>query len=246
MRRAKTKPQEVRLPLTRERALAEALALADAEGLEALSMRRLALALGVEAMSLYHHVQNKDAILDGMVDVVFGEIALPRDDEDWKSGVRRRCHSAREVLKRHRWALAVMESRKAPGPRNLAHHDAMLACFLRAGFSLAMTGHAYAVIDSFLYGFVHSELQLPFSDGPGAQAVARGIFEAMPAGAFASLEAFTLGRVLQPGYSYGAEFDFGLELILGGLERARRAERRSEGRARRSAGAPRRRRGSAD
>ncbi|MFZ5438986.1 MAG: TetR/AcrR family transcriptional regulator [Myxococcota bacterium] len=218
MRRAKKKQRE---PVTRELALAKAMTLADEEGLEALSMRRLAQALGVEAMSLYHHVQNKDEILDGMVDLVFAEMELPRPDDDWKQGVRRRCHSARAVLKRHRWALGVMESRTTPGPHNLTHHDAMLGCFLRAGFSLPLTGHAYAAIDAFVYGFVHSELQLPFETGPEAQAVAKGIFEAMPEGQFTSLKTFTLKHVLQPGYSFGDEFEFGLELILEGLERLR-------------------------
>lgn len=224
MTRTKRKP---RPPVSRELALTKAMELADTEGLDALSMRRLAQALGVEAMSLYHHVRNKDEILDGMVDLVFGEIELPREDEAWRESVRRRCHSAREVLKRHRWALGVMESRQAPGLHNLTHHDAMLACFLRAGFSLPMTGHAYAVIDAFLYGFVHSELQLPFENGPEAQAVAKGIFDAMPAGQFDALRHFTQQHVLKPGYDYAEEFEFGLELLLESFERLRSRKGRS-------------------
>ncbi|MBL8919951.1 MAG: TetR/AcrR family transcriptional regulator C-terminal domain-containing protein [Myxococcaceae bacterium] len=229
MKRTKKKPREVRQPVTRELALAKAMELADAEGLEGLSMRRLAQALGVEAMSLYHHVRNKDEILDGMVDLVFGEIAVPGEDEDWRVGVRRRCESAREVLKRHRWAIGVMESRKAPGPRTLAHHDAMLACFMRAGFSLPMTGHAYAVIDAFVFGFVHTELQLPFDTGPESQAVAKAVFEAMPEGQYTAFKAFTVGHVLQPGYAFGDEFGFGLELLFDGLERARKREQARPG-----------------
>lgn len=224
MKRGKKKVQEERQPVTRELALQKAVALADAEGLEALSMRRLAQALGVEAMSLYHHVKNKDEILDGMVELVFAEIELPRPEDDWKAGVRRRCRSAREVLGRHHWALAVMESRASPGPNNLTHHDAMLGCFMRAGFSLPLTGHAYAVVDAFVYGFVHTELQLPFVTGPEAQAVATKMFDQMPPGQFESLKAFALGHVLTPGYSYGSEFEVGLELILDSLERAKAAE----------------------
>lgn len=221
MARTTKKTRQIRPPVSRELALATAMALADTEGLDALSMRRLAQALGVEAMSLYHHVKNKDEILDGMVDLVFKEIDLPREDEEWRDGVRRRCHSAREVLKRHRWAIGVMESRTVPGLHNLRHHDAMLGCFMRAGFSLPLTGHAYAAIDAFVYGFVHSELQLPFENGPEAQAVAKGIFEAMPEGKFEALKTFTLRHVLKPGYDYGREFEFGLELLLESFERLR-------------------------
>lgn len=208
-----------RAPLTREMALEQAMILADAEGIEALSMRRLAQALGVEAMSLYHHVRNKDAILDGMVDLVFAEIALPGRDGPWQGEVRRRCQSMRAVLKRHRWALSLMESRKMPGPANLGHHDAMLACFLGAGFSLSMAGHAYAVIDAFVYGFVHTELHLPFENGPEVRTLVRGMWDAMPAGQFAALKEFSLGHVLTPDYSYAGEFEFGLGLVLDGIER---------------------------
>src|SRR5262245_3400144 len=114
------------------------MALADRAGLEAVTMRRLAEELGVEAMSLYHHVPNKDAILDGMVDIVFAEIELPRMDLDWKTALRRRMTSMRDVLVRHPWALRILESRTSPGPATLAHHDAMLACLRAAGFSIPL------------------------------------------------------------------------------------------------------------
>ena len=150
-----------REPLTRERALAAAVVLADAEGLGALTMRRLASTLDVEAMSLYHHVPNKDAILDGMVDLVYAEIDTPSPGEDWKPALRRRAQSMRAVLLRHPWAISLMEARRA-GPANLRHHDRLLGCLRTAGFSLAMTGHAAALLDAYTYGFVHEEVTLPF------------------------------------------------------------------------------------
>jgi len=220
------KKKAARAPLTRDRALDVAMVLADGGGLADLSMRRLAQELGVEAMSLYHHVASKDAILDGMVDRVFGEIELPRLDLDWKTALRRRCVSVREVLLRHRWALGVLESRKAPGPVNLTHHDAMIGCLRRAGFSVALAGHAYAVLDAFVFGFVHTELSLPFSTTAETHEVAGAIFDALPPGAFPHLVELTKEHVLKPGYAFANELDFGLDLILDGLERALAEERR--------------------
>lgn len=222
-KRAKRSPAP-RVPLTRERALDVAMALCDAGGLADLSMRRLAQELGVEAMSLYHHVPSKDAILDGMVDRVFAEIELPAPDLDWKSALRRRSASVRAALLRHRWALAVMENRKAPGPTTLTHHDAVLGCLRAAGFSVVLAGHAYAVLDAFVYGFVHTELTLPFSTPEETRAVASAIFEQLPPGAYPHLVELTREHVLRPGYAYANEFDFGLSLVLDGLERARAAE----------------------
>lgn len=215
-----------REPVTRERALKVAMTLADAGGIGELTMRRLAEELGVEAMSLYHHVPSKDAILDGMIDLVFAEIAMPRTDVDWKTAIRERTASVRAVLLRHPWAIRLMESRRAPGAVTLAHHDAMLGVFRGAGFSVALTAHAYAVIDAFTYGFVHTELNLPFQSGPETQEVAQEIFEKIPPGALPHLVELATQHVLKPGYSYSDELGFGLELILDGLERANEAERR--------------------
>lgn len=201
------------------------MALADAGGLAELSMRRLAQELGVEAMSLYHHVASKDAILDGMVDRVFAEIELPARAIDWKTALRRRCLSVRAALLKHRWALAVLESRKAPGPVTLTHHDAVLGCLRAAGFSVALAGHAYAVLDAFVYGFVHTELSLPFSTPEETQAVVSAIFDAMPPGAFPHLVELTKEQVLKPGYAFSNELEWGLDLVLDGLERALAAER---------------------
>lgn len=219
------KKAALRLPLTRERALDVAMALADAGGLAELSMRRLAQELGVEAMSLYHHVPSKDAILDGMVDRVFAEIELPRLDLDWKTALRRRCLSVRAALLKHRWALSVLESRTAPGPSTLTHHDAVLGCLRAGGFSVALTGHAYALLDAVVFGYVHTELTLPFTTPEETQAVARAIFEAMPPGAFPHLVELTKEQVLRPGYSFSNEPAWGLDLVLDGLERALAAER---------------------
>ncbi len=210
-----------RLPVTRERALAAAMELADAHGLAELSMRRLAGVLGVEAMSLYHHVPNKDAILDGMVDLVFSEIELPPETADWKSALRRRTESVREVLLRHPWALRILESRRAPGPATLAHHDAVLGCMRRAGFSVELCAHAYAVLDSYVFGFVHTELALPFKGAEQTQEVVGEIFAGLPEGAFPYLVELATAQVMRPGYAYANEFPFGLELVLDGLERAR-------------------------
>ena len=217
-RSKKSKPRE---PLSRERALQVAMAVADAEGLEALTMRRLAQELGVEAMSLYHHVPNKNDILDGMVDLVFAQIESPAGSGDWKKEMRKRAHSARAALNRHPWAISLMESRAAPGIATLQHHDAMLGSLRKGGFSVVLTAHAYSIIDAYLYGFVLQEQQLPFDaqSSEDTQAATRAIFEKIPEGALPHLVELTMKHVLKPGYSYAKEFDFGLELILDGLER---------------------------
>jgi AcrR family transcriptional regulator len=214
-----------REPLSRARALDVACKLADAGGLSQLSMRRLADELGVEAMSLYHHVPNKDAILDGMVDLVFGEIALPAQGGDWRAAMRARAGSVRAVLLRHPWALRVIESRKAPGPATLAHHDAVLGALRAGGFSIVLTAHAYALLDSYIFGFVQTELSLPFQTSEETHEVARGIFEQLPPGAYPHLVELTVEHVLKPGYAYANEFEFGLELILDGLARLLAGER---------------------
>jgi AcrR family transcriptional regulator len=215
-RQPKGKAKE-RLPLSRERAVEAAIALADAEGIEALSMRRLARELGVEAMSLYHHVANKDDILDGMVDAVFAEIDLPRDDTDSRTSMRERAVSQRAALLRHPWALNLMESRRSPGPETLKHHDAVIGAIRRAGFSLPMTAHAIALLDAYVYGYVLQELTLPFDDGDDLEPVVGEILGGMDAEQFPHLAEMAFDHVLQPGYRFADEFDFGLDLVLDGL-----------------------------
>ena len=227
----KTKPEtkaKPKVPLSRERALVAAVALADREGIGALTMRKLADELGVEAMSLYHHVANKEEILDGMVDMVFAEIDLPRCDVGWKAAMRERGRSVRAALNRHPWSISIMESRTAPGPATLRHHDAVIGCCRAAGFSLSMTAHAFSMIDSYIYGFVMQEVNLPFDNGDDLHDLADSMEPLFAAGNYPHFIKFVTGHALQPGYAYGDEFDFGLDLILEGLEAAARKNSRGK------------------
>jgi AcrR family transcriptional regulator len=139
---------------------------ADRAGIGALTIRSLARELGVKPMSLYHHVAGKGEILDGIVDLVFSEIDLPAPGGDWQAEMRRRAASARRALGRHRWAIGLLESRANPGPATLRHHDATIGTLRAAGFSVAATAHAYALLDSYVYGFALQEASLPFSPPP--------------------------------------------------------------------------------
>jgi AcrR family transcriptional regulator len=206
-------------PLDRERIVRAAVAMADGEGIDGLSMRSLGRSLGVEAMSLYHHVDGKERLLDAMVDSVFAEIDLPGPGSRWRTGMRRRAASARAVLLAHRWAVPLMDSRTSPGPAILRHHDAVLGCLRRGGFTVADAAHAFSVLDSYVFGFVLQELALPFATGDEAAAVAEAILADAPADAFPHLAELTAEHVLRPGYDHRAEFDFGLDLILDGLAR---------------------------
>jgi AcrR family transcriptional regulator len=206
--------------LTREQVLHAAVAYADQHGIAALSMRKLGEAVGVEAMSLYNHVANKSDLLDGMIDVVFGEIDMPSDAPDWRIAMRRRAISGREALAKHRWAIGLMESRTTPGPATLRHHDAVLGTFRRGGFTVAMAAHAFSVLDSYIYGFALQEASLPFEAGDQTADLAQEILASAPQGEYPHLSELTVEHVLKPGYDYGDEFAFGLELILDGLQRA--------------------------
>ncbi len=221
---ATRKRKKVRQPLSRERAIEEAVALADAEGIAELTMRKLAQALGVEAMSLYHHVANKDDILNGMIDFIFETIELPVPSDDWHDVMRRRAESVRSTLKRHRWGIGLLESRKTPGLATVRHHDAVIGCLRHAGFSLPLTAHAYALLDSYIYGFILQELNLPLETAEQTSELAGSIMSQFPPGAFPHLVEFTVGHVLKPGYAYAHEFGWGLELLLDGLERQRLKE----------------------
>lgn len=191
-------------------------------------MRKLAQELGVEAMSLYYHVANKDEILDGMVDLVFSEIQLPSPDTDWRTAMRIRARSVREVLSRHPWALGIMESRTTPGPATLSHHNAVIGCLRQAGFSIQMAAHAFSLMDSYIYGFVLQEVNLPFDESTNAAEI-EGMVESMlqrfPADEYPYLVELTAEHILQPGYSYADEFNFGIELILDGLQKSHSSQR---------------------
>src|SRR5215475_11166143 len=211
-----------REPLRRGQVLRAAVELADQGGIEALSMRKLGQVLGVEAMSLYNHVANKSDLLDGMIDIVFSEIGLPAGDIGWKPAMRQRAISAREALGRHRWAIGLMESRRSPGPATLRHHDAVLGCLRRAGFSVEMTAHAYSLLDSYIYGFALQEASLPFGTGEEAAHVAHQISAQFASGQYPYLTEMAVEHVLRPGYDFGDEFVIGLDLILDGLAAAAR------------------------
>jgi len=207
-------------PLTRDRVLAGAVALADRVGIEGFTIRKLATELDVRPMTIYHHVANKEAIVDGMVDRVFGEIDSPPADSDWRSAMRKRCRSARRVLGDHAWATPLMESRTTPGQETLHHHDAVIGCFRRGGFSIEMAAHAYALIDSFIYGFALQEASLPAPEAGELADLAETIIEPLPTGMFPYLTELTTEHILKPGYDFGDEFDFGLNLILDSLQSA--------------------------
>jgi AcrR family transcriptional regulator len=210
-----------RLPLSRERVVRAAMALADAGGIDALTMRRLGDELGVEAMSLYKHVANKDDLIDGMTDAVFAEIELPSDATDWRTAMRERAVSVRAALSRHPWATPLMQSRTSPGPATMRHHDTVIGTLRTAGFSVALTAHAFSALDSYIYGFALQQRSLPFETGEQTAELAEAILAQFPAEAYPHLAELTVQHVLQPGYDYGDEFEFGLELVLDGLERAR-------------------------
>ena len=200
-----------------------ALALAARDGIESLTMRKLADELGVGAMSLYYHVPNKEQLLDGMVDIVFSEIDPPSTDVDWKTAMRSRALSTRNALRRHPWAIGLMEGRTSHGPANLRLHDAVLGCLRAAGFSLEMTVHAYSVQDAYIYGFALQEQDMSSETADDFAAEAQRQmreYEAMLAD-FPHLVEVVGGYVAKAGYDYDAEFLFGLDLILDGLDKLR-------------------------
>lgn len=215
---------EKRPKLTSQRVIEAAIELADDVGVESLTIRKLAERLGVGAMTIYHHVPSKEEIIDGMVEFVFSQIEMPQPGQDWKTAMRRRCVSAREVLKRHPWAAPLMESRTSPGPANMSHHDAVIACLRDGGLSIRMTAHAYAILDSFIYGFAFEEAILPSGGGEGFAEIAEQIAAHFPAEEYPHLAELTFEHVLKPGYDFGDSFEFGLDLLIDGLERTARAE----------------------
>ncbi|WP_064442395.1 TetR/AcrR family transcriptional regulator [Hoyosella altamirensis] len=208
-----------RARLSRDRIVEAAMALADEDGSASFSMRKLAERLQVEAMSLYHHFPGKDQILDGMVDAVFSEMEVPFGEPDWKAAMRGRALSARAVMTRHPWAVGLVDSRSNPGHATLRHHEAVVRCLRSAGFSVQMAAHAFALLDAYIYGFVLQEQNLPLQGAEGIEEVAGNILAQMPAEEFPYLTEMTVEHVMQPGYVFGKEFTFGLELILDGLER---------------------------
>ena len=206
-----------RLPLSRERVLAAALEIADQGGLGGLTMRKLAEALGVKAMSLYNHVANREAIIDGLVEVVVGEIALPAIGGDWKAALRERATSAHRALGRHPWAAMAILSRLNTGPAMLRYVEATLGCLVAAGFSLELADHAWNAIDSHIYGFTLQELNFPIEAQEYAQ-MAEAYLSELPADRYPHLNGLS-HEVMERRYDGLHAFGFGLEFILEGLER---------------------------
>ena len=204
------------LPLSRERILQVALQRADAEGIEALSMRKLAQELGVKAMSLYNHVANKDDMVDGMVDLVVGEIELPSLEVDWKTAMRQRANSAHTVLLRHPWATLALMSRVNVGPAMLRYVDATLACLVEAGFSYPMADYAWNALDSHIYGFTLQALNFPFEAEEYA-AAAKDYVAMIPPEKYPYLNQLT-HQVMAGCHDGLHDFEFGLNLLLNGLE----------------------------
>ena len=219
-----TEPRsERRRPWNRPQLLRAAIDLADNGGIESLSMRKLSQELGGGTMSLYNHFTNKDDLLDGMIDTVFSEIELPAGEHDWKTNMRQRALSIRAVMIRHPWAIGLMESRRTPGPATLRHHDAVIGCLRDAGFSLPLTAHAFSALDSYIYGFALQEQSLAFGTREETSELARAFLLQFPTEEYPRLAELTIEHVLQPGYDYGDEYEFGLDLILDGLEKSWRA-----------------------
>jgi AcrR family transcriptional regulator len=207
---------ESRTPLTRDRVLRAAVALADEHGIEALSMRKLGAELGVEAMSLYNHVVSKDDLLDGIIEVVTTELALPPEDIGWKAILRSHAISSRQMLLRHPWAASLAESRTQSGPTRLRHLETLLGVLRRGGFDPQGTYRANLTIDSYIYGFVLQEVAWPVESGE-TPASAADFVERTPADDYPYLIEVA-GVVASDGMDRDADFEFGLDLVLDGLE----------------------------
>ncbi len=207
-----------RAPLSRDRVLRAALELADEGGSGALTMQGIGRRLGVEAMSLYRHVHNKDDILDGIVDLVFAEIELPADRSSWRTVLRARSISARAALRRHPWAITLMESRLTPGPANLRSHEDTVSVLLDSGCSATTATHAYNLVDSYVLGFALQEVNMPFSNAEELAAVGELLIARVPADQYPNLVRVA-AELLASGFDYADEFEFGLDLLLDGIER---------------------------
>lgn len=208
--------------LSRDLLVAGAVELADAEGIAALTIRALAAQLGVKPMAIYHHVANKDEILDAIVDAVYAEVYVPVATGDWREELTRRSLSMHEALGRHPWAVSLMDTRVNAGPANLASHEAVLEVLLTAGFSLQATAHAYATLDAFVYGFVLQEVSLDSIDlHDSAQEVVAG----MNLAGYPRLAQFASEHVMQEGYAFSDSFEVGLNLTLDGLAALRETHR---------------------
>jgi AcrR family transcriptional regulator len=214
-----TPSPESREPLSRERVLGAAVLLADEDGLESLSMRKLGQRLGVEAMSLYNHVANKDDLLDGMVDLVVSEIDLPSGAVDWTEAMRRRAISAQAVFSRHPWASALIDSRESSGPARLRYFDWVIGTLRRAGFTLELAIRAFSLLDSYVYGFGRQQLNVSTPPDARPEEMTEAFLRAIPADQYPYLREMVVDYAMKTGHDESADFGFGLDLILDGLRR---------------------------
>src|SRR6188508_79562 len=205
-----------RVPLSKERIFQAAIDVADREGLQALTMRRLGAELGVEAMAVYKHVSSKDDILDGMVELVVSRIDTPAERADWRDAMRSRAISAREVLRRHSWAIGLLDSRRSMGPNQLRYVDAVLGSLRSAGFSVDDAAHAFSLLDSYVYGHVVQEMSWSGrsepTEPPGPALDSEAFSTAYPH--LAEVSAHAVGGT----FSFDGEFAYGLDVILSALE----------------------------
>lgn len=214
---------ERREPLSRERVLRAAIVFADEQGIDALSMRKLGRQLGVEAMSLYKHVASKDDLLDGIAELVASEIHLPAPNTEWKTAMRDRAISAREVFSRHPWAVGIMEARANPGPASMRYYDTVIGSLRRGGFTVRMASRAFSLMDAYVFGYAAQEINLPFDSTEDVADIAEAIREQLPANEFPHFTEMILDYVSRPEWNFQEEFEFGLDLILDGLEHHRDA-----------------------
>ena len=204
--------------LSRPHILETAIALADAGGLESLTRHAVGRRLGVKAMSLDRHVENKEDLLGGLVDLVVSEVEVPMSSADWKAAMRQRAISARRVFARHRWAIGLVESQPRPRAVTLRHHEWVLGVLIQAGFSPMMAARAYNLLDSYIYGFALQEASLTYGSAEEQAEVGQATLQQLPPDEYPHL-ARVAREFIEAGTEYGAGFEFGLELILDGIER---------------------------
>lgn len=204
--------------LSHDRIVDAAVRVADRGGLAQLSMRNVGKELGVEAMSLYHHLAGKEALLDALANWIFTRIELPEPGKPWRRAMADRAASARTTLARHPWALGLIESRRSPGPALLRHHDSVLGCLRHDGFPMRLAAHAFAAIDAYVHGFVLTELNLPFDPGTGVEEFVDEIQDVLSPDAYPHLVELITEHVVHQDYAYADEFEYGLDLILDSLE----------------------------
>jgi AcrR family transcriptional regulator len=203
--------------LTQEAIIEAAAEVADAGGVAAVTMRSVAKILGVEAMSLYYHVANKDALLDSLADWVFEQITLPDVEDNWRIGMVARAHSARSVLSKHPWALGMLESRPTPGENLLRHHDSVLGCLLRGGMTPVLAAHAFSAIDSYIFGFVLNEASLS-SEPENSEQEGFSAAVAKQAEKYPNMALIAMAAMNDFNFTFEDEFDYGLSLILDGFD----------------------------